>query len=61
MHQGSLASMDSLILNRFIGSLGAPLPAPNLAFEHASVHENQEQPEERSGGEEAAVASLQVE
>ena len=55
MHQGSLASMDSMILNRFIGSLGAPLPAPNLAFEHASVQENDGQPEERDGGETAAA------
>ena len=61
MHQGSLSSMDSMILNRFIGSLGAPLPAPNLTFEHASVHENEEQPEERGGGEEAGAATLQAE
>ncbi|KAI0722617.1 hypothetical protein C8Q76DRAFT_367041 [Earliella scabrosa] len=61
MHQSSLSSMPSLVFNRFIGSLGAPLPAPNLTFEHASVHENQEQPEERSGGEEADAATLQAE
>ncbi|KAI0722607.1 hypothetical protein C8Q76DRAFT_366594 [Earliella scabrosa] len=59
MHQGSLASMDSLAFNRFVGSLGAPLPAP-LAFEPPSVSENDEQPEERSGGEAQAVATLQV-
>ena len=52
--------MDSMILNRIIGSLGAPLPAPNLAFEHASVRENDGQPEEHDGGEAAAVATLQA-
>ena len=60
MHQGSLASMDSLAFNRFVGSLGAPLPAP-LAFEPPSVSENDEQPEERREGEAQAVATLQVE
>ena len=60
MHQSSLASMGSLTFNRFIGSLGTPLPAPNLFSEPTGVDEHDEQSEGRgSSGSEAAPA-LQV-
>ncbi|KAI0722602.1 hypothetical protein C8Q76DRAFT_691336 [Earliella scabrosa] len=61
LHQGSITSMGTSAFNRFIGSLGTPLPAPNFASESASVYEHEGQPEGHSGGGREAVAASPVE
>ena len=61
LHQGSITSMGTSTFNRFIGSLGTPLPAPNFASGSASVYEHEGQPEGHSGGSREAVAASPVE